>query len=197
MAENKTTQPKADDVQASQPTSPADTKAEELVSVPKELLEQMNARLQDLESQAKSEDPSSIAEAIKRHQQKKANPIVKVRFWEGKLVTNYGRSYEKRDELDPNKYVQFLEVYTGDEVHTVLHEKFMETSEVEFCEVLEKKETPRYENQGTTTVKEVPKGEYHTVDTGEEVPMLVVGADISYKLKVRGEEVVLDERAIN
>ena len=169
----------------------------EMVTIPKGFLDEMVDRISHLEASDNS-NPNSIVDAIKKAKKESKNSLVRVKFLDGVLVTGYGQSWEVRDPLDPNKYVQKLNVETADgEVHEVDHKNFMETAESEIVEVISKKVEEEDVVVETTTQKDVDFSNFRTVDTGIEVPVIVTYKHTLYTVKVRGKNVTLKESAIN
>jgi len=202
MANNKdTVQPIEEETEWKQEgqTDPDPTPVvDEMVTVPKSLLDDIQKRLQEVEASTKEEDPLSIKNAINAHRAKNAKPLVRVHFIKDKMVTKYGRSWELRDPLDPNKYIQMLEVFdeTGTK-HEVEHAQYADQGDFEWCEVVRKDVETVIDTEGTTTKKELDKDGYRRFDSDEEVPLEVTRQKLVYVVKVRGKEVTLDASVLN
>uniref|UniRef100_A0A6H1ZW59 Uncharacterized protein n=1 Tax=viral metagenome TaxID=1070528 RepID=A0A6H1ZW59_9ZZZZ len=141
-----------------------------------------------------------IAELEGRKVQKRAqlkNKICRVRFIDDKIVTAYGKSWEKR--LPDGGKVLVIEVITEDKKkHEVEFIDFNENGTQLEAEIIDSKKEEKEEKLGFVFAKKVDYDNYRTYETDKEVPLINKSVKFTYKLRLPdGKEIWLDEEAIN
>lgn len=167
--------------------------SEEVISVPKSTLMGILSRLDKYDKML-----TEPTESGKNRRVVPKNRTASVRFWNGKMVVGYGKSWE--EQLQHGKTSLRLEVFfEGEDKPEIFdHNFFRQNSQQEICEIIKMESEDKEIEVGTTTIKKVKWGEYSTEDTGEETPLLVTSKVLTFTLKLKnGREVVLPEEALN